>query len=281
MPRASGGKGADLMGYKSSARGQAPVIWITGHTAQGARTKESLGNYFFRPDIQASSHVGIDAGGTVQYVPYSRAAWTLRGGNPISDNAELCGFAEWTRSEWLSTGIVDGCVNPRKMLRNFSLWARARCLARGIPLRKLTVSQVAGHHAGIIHHHDYTQATGDGTHWDMGFGVPWDVVLFDVINPEVPMADSPAILDLGYRVNALVRGEEVQGGGPGEGDALPMISHLLAAVYRLEAVAHMRGSSIGGPKQGEPIELTSTLIGLGERLDQVNTKLDTLLNNNS
>jgi hypothetical protein len=174
------------MAYKSSRRGTSPVIWIAGHTAEGARTKESLAAYFYRDDIQASSHVAIDAGGILSMVPYDRAAWTLRGGNPISDNAELCGFARWTRAQWLSTGTVDGCANPRQMLRNYAAWTRSRCLARGIPIRKLTVSQVAAKQAGIIHHADYTNATGDGTHWDMGTGIPWDVVLSDIaaMNPK-------------------------------------------------------------------------------------------------
>jgi hypothetical protein len=31
--------------------------------------------------------------------------------------------------------------------------------------------------AGVIDHGDYTDATGDGTHWDVGDGFPWDVLL--------------------------------------------------------------------------------------------------------
>lgn len=197
------------MAYKSSGRGGSPVYWIVGHTAEGARTKENLGAYFYRPDIAASSHVGIDGSGIVQYVPYDRAAWTLRAGNPVSENAELCGFAKWTREQWLSTGTIDGCVNPRQMLRNFAAWARGRCLARGIPLRKLTVTQTANRTAGIIHHADYTAATGDGTHWDMGVGVPWDIVMADVLGtPDPPIGKVEDMSVMYIRGNSTVLDEK-------------------------------------------------------------------------
>jgi hypothetical protein len=165
--------------YKSSTRGTRPVRLIAVHTAEGARTAKSLGAYFFRGDVQASSHVGIDADTTLQYVPYSKASWTLRSGNPISDNAELCGFARWTREQWLSDKTIDKCESPRRMLRRCSAWIAERCKARGIDVRRLTVVQLAKGEWGVIAHDDWTKAMKDGTHWDPGPGFPWDVVLAD------------------------------------------------------------------------------------------------------
>lgn len=167
------------MAYKSSLRGARPVTLVAIHTAEGARTARSLAAYFFREDIFASSHSIIDARGILHIVPFSRASWTLRSGNPISDNLEICGFARWTRQQWLSTGTVDGCVNPRQMLRWVSAWIRLRCAARNIPIRKLSVSQVRAGLAGVIAHDDWTKAFRDGTHWDPGPGFPWDVVIAD------------------------------------------------------------------------------------------------------
>lgn len=164
----------------SSSRGNAPFLWIVIHTAEGARTKESLGAYF-NSGVAASSHVGIDADGILQYVLYGRAAWTLRNGNEESDNAEICGFARWTRAQWLSTDTVDGCANPRQMVRNAARWAAARCRARGVPMRRLTTVQVGARSAqGVIDHHDYTLGTGDGTHTDVGENFPWDVFFADM-----------------------------------------------------------------------------------------------------
>ena len=118
------------MAYKSSPRGSRAVSLVAVHTAEGSRTAASLGAYFFRSDIEASSHVGIDGSSTLQYVGYDRAAWTLRSGNPISDNAELCGFARWTRDQWMSTGVVDGVTNPRAILDRTAAWIRCHTSRR-------------------------------------------------------------------------------------------------------------------------------------------------------
>lgn len=169
------------MAYKSSLRGARPVTLICIHTAEGARTAPSLAAYFYRSDIQASSHSIVDAYRTINIVPWHRAAWTLRSGNPISDNLEICGFAGWTRAEWLSTGTVDGCVNPRLMLSRVAVWIRQRCQARNIPIRRLSLAQVRQGARGVIHHYDWTQAMRDGTHWDVGPGFPWDVVMAEAL----------------------------------------------------------------------------------------------------
>lgn len=169
------------MALKSSSRNGVQVIWIVAHTAEGATVKESLYRYFSRPDVQASSHVGIDADGIADWVSRDRAAWTLRGGNPRSVNAEICFFAKATRAQWLSTETVFGCENPRQMIRNLAAWIVREAGALGIPLRKLTVDQVRGRvAAGYLDHDDYTDATGDGSHWDVGENFPWDVLAADI-----------------------------------------------------------------------------------------------------
>jgi hypothetical protein len=177
------------MALKSSSRNGAKVTKIVGHTAEGARTKESLYRYFDQPSVMASSHSGIDADGVADWVPRSRAAWTLRNGNPYSVNAEICGFARWTRAQWLSTGIVDGCKNPRQMIRNFAAWIVREARALGIPLHRLSVAEWRAGKAGYGDHDDYTDATGDGTHWDMGEGFPWDVLASDIKAITTPQED--------------------------------------------------------------------------------------------
>lgn len=167
-----------------SARTGAPVRLVVLHTAEGARDRTSLGRYF-QGDVGASSHVGIDAAGIEQYVDYSRYAWTLLNGNPISDNAELCAFARWTRDQWMSTSPVDGCANPKGILDNAAKWVAERCKARGIPIRKLTPAQVDQGMSGVIGHADWTYSNvgqGDHTdpesgHYGKGTGFPWDYVI--------------------------------------------------------------------------------------------------------
>jgi hypothetical protein len=169
------------MALPSSDRGGTQVIWVVVHTAEGARTKESLYT-FFNNNQNASSHVGIDANGvSPDWVePRGRYAWTLLNGNRRSVNAELCGFARWTRAQWLSTGTVDGCPNPRQMVKNTAVWVDRMCRMFNIPVRKLTPAQVAQGNAGILGHVDYSVGTGDGDHWDPGPNFPWDVLLNDV-----------------------------------------------------------------------------------------------------
>lgn len=152
-----------------SQRSGRPVRLVILHTAEGARTVESLGNFFAAASVQASSHVGIDDRTIAQYVPYSMAAWTAGGANSISDQAELCGFAAWSRQTWLTQHM--------RMLELAAQWVRERCLARGIPIVKITPAQVAAGSAGVCGHVDWSVGMRDTDHTDPGVSFPWDVVI--------------------------------------------------------------------------------------------------------
>lgn len=167
------------MGLPSSSRGGARVIWVVLHTAEGARRRQDLYN-FFNANQNSSSHVGIDGSGFDDWLGRDRSAWTLLNGNPISVNAELCGFARWTREQWLSTGTVDGVVNPRGMVRAAAQWAKRECEALGIPKVYVGTAGVRNRTSGILIHWDYSKGTGDGDHWDTGAGFPFDVFFEDM-----------------------------------------------------------------------------------------------------
>lgn len=172
------------MSLGSSSRGGQRIRLVVIHTAEGSRTKESLYN-FFNGNGDASSHTGIDGYGQGgDWVPDELAAWTLLNGNPISLNAELCGFARWGRDQWLSEGVVDGVVNPRAMIRHSAQWAKAKCVRWGIPLVKLGPGDVDAGRAGIIGHADWSySAIGQGDHTDPGPNFPWDVFFSDMDAP--------------------------------------------------------------------------------------------------
>lgn len=163
----------------SSSRYGARVIWITVHTAEGIRKASDLKAFFDRSTNSSAHAVADDSTLLDNLVPYDRAAWTLRNGNARSDNLELCGFAKWSRDEWLN--------NHQGMLNNAAIWIRNRCRARGIPIRKLSAAEVAAGKAGVIGHVDYTNGTGDGTHWDPGPGFPWDVVIARAAGGDAPV----------------------------------------------------------------------------------------------
>ena len=159
---------------KSSSRNGAKVIWLGLHTTEGMMRVQTLRDWVAWP---GSSHAACDETGALWgpekgFVPYDRASWTLRNGNAISENLEQCGWAKWTRAEWLA--------RP-KLLDATARWLAERSKARGIPLRRLTHAEVRARVPGVLMHDDYSKATGDGTHWDCGPGYPWDVVLAKAI----------------------------------------------------------------------------------------------------
>lgn len=157
------------------SRGNARVRLIILHTAEGARDVTSLGNYLQNPAVEASYHVAFDDNRMEQYVPYQYESWATLSANPISDSGCCCGFAAWTRDEWLN--------EHSNMLELAAQWVASRCAARGVPIVHLSLSEVAAckanpnHPGGVIGHWDWTRGAQDGTHTDPGANFPWDWVI--------------------------------------------------------------------------------------------------------
>lgn len=180
-----GARAATSMLARSSSRGGAVVRWLAVHSTEGIMRAADLRAWSSWP---GSSHASADADGALLtpaegFIPYERSAWTLRNGNPVSENIELCAMAGWSRAQWLSRPLL---------LERCAQWLAERSQARGIPLRKLTVAQVRAGWAGVIDHDDYSDATGDGTHWDVGESFPWDVVMAraqQIADPPAPQED--------------------------------------------------------------------------------------------
>jgi hypothetical protein len=145
------------------------VRLVVLHTAEGALTYQSLGNYFASPSSGVSSHVGIDdtPGVLGEYVYRDKKAWTQGNANPYSVAAELCAFAAWSPAEW--------DAHPT-MLENTAAWVAEECAAFGIPLRKLSAGEAQGSSAMGVCQHSDLGASGGG-HWDCGPGFPIDDVL--------------------------------------------------------------------------------------------------------
>lgn len=149
------------------------VRLLAVHSTEGARTVQSLGAYFQRITT-ASYHGAVDDYMYESYVNYSYAAWHLRNGNQESDGVALCGFSHWTLQEWLK--------HP-KMLDLCAAWLAERSKARNIPLVHLTGQEIRDciandhHRGGVVMHRDYTYATRDGTHTDLGTNFPLDTIV--------------------------------------------------------------------------------------------------------
>jgi hypothetical protein len=151
-----------------SSRGGNAVRLIVIHTAEGATTIESLGNWFANPGNQVSSHAGADdKQNTIGvYVERPNKAWTQGNANPVSVSLELCGFAAWTTSQWHT---------HQNMLDNCARWIAEEARAFGVPITKLSASQAQGTGRGVCQHRDL--GSWGGGHSDCGNGFPMDEVL--------------------------------------------------------------------------------------------------------
>jgi len=145
------------------------VRLIVLHTAEGATTIESLGNFFANYSNQVSSHTGADdkRGKIGEYVKRGNAAWTAANYNNVAVQLELCGFAKWSRSTWLN--------QHENMLRNAADWIAEEAKQFGIPITALSNSQAQGGGRGVCQH--INLGSGGGGHVDCGSGFPMDQVL--------------------------------------------------------------------------------------------------------
>lgn len=152
-----------------SSRGGSSVRLIVLHTAEGATTIESLGNFFASSSSGVSSHVGADdkLGKVGEYVTRGNKAWTQANYNPVAVSMELCGFASWSDSTWRNSHA--------NMLNNCARWIAEEAGKYGLPITRLSASQAQGSGRGVCQHVDL--GSGGGGHVDCGSGFPMDHVL--------------------------------------------------------------------------------------------------------
>jgi len=247
----------------SSSRKGTRVIWVTVHTAEGIRKASDLKAFFDRSQNSSAHAVADDTTLLDNLVPYGNAAWTLRNGNAKSDNLELCGFASWSRAEWTN--------NHQGMLRNAAAWIRSRCQARGIPMVKLSPADVRAGKSGVIGHVDYSQGTGDGTHWDPGPAFPWDVVMAmarGAVNDSMDV-NNPHDAALIFRVFDFLQANDKRTQGAGAPEALPMVTNLKALMGRVEALVNHQEKVTYGPTAGQPNKLYSKVESLGSSVQSL------------
>lgn len=153
--------------HYSPGRPTAPRLLVI-HTAEGARTIESLGNWFANPSSRVSSQAGVDDTPKTCgiYVRRGNRAWTQAGANSVSVSIELCGFAAWSTEEWLA--------HP-DMLANCAAWIREEAAAFDIPIVRLSPEEARESGRGVVQHSDL--GSWGGGHWDCGKGFPMDLVL--------------------------------------------------------------------------------------------------------
>lgn len=144
------------------------VQFLVVHSAEGAKDELDLGN-FFKNNSRGSSNCGIGQdGGYCGYVNYGDTPWTNPPLSQESDTVELCGFAHWTREEWLACPA---------MLETLAAWIAWRAAVRGIPIVLLTADDIGAGKRGIADHRTVNLVYKQSKHWDVGYDFPWDVVI--------------------------------------------------------------------------------------------------------
>lgn len=138
------------------------------HSAEGATDEVSLG-HFFAGTRAGSSHCGIgQGGGYAEYVNYADTAWCAPPLNQEGEHAEQCGFAAWTRAQWLA--------HPA-LLETAAKWLAWRCAVRRLPIVLLEPADIAAGKPGLTDHRRVNAVYHASTHWDVGYFYPWDVVV--------------------------------------------------------------------------------------------------------
>lgn len=142
------------------------VDWLVIHTAEGATDEVALGAYF-ASTTKGSSNAGIgqDAG-YASYVNYSDTSWCAPPLNQEGEHLEICGFAKWTRADWLA---------QPKMLEAVAHWIAWRCTVRRIPIRFVASPNIGT--TGVTGHKQVNNVYHKSDHWDPGPNFPWDIVI--------------------------------------------------------------------------------------------------------
>lgn len=156
----------------SGPRKASQIRLIVIHSAEAAdsfgadTSAEGVANYFSRASTQASTQLAVDRDSCVRMLPDLIIPWGASGANYDGLHVEICGYARWTRSEWLER---------LPMLRRAAYKVARWCYMYDIPPRWLSVASVkGGRYKGLTTHADVNAAFKKGVHWDPGAGFPRD-----------------------------------------------------------------------------------------------------------
>jgi hypothetical protein len=177
------------------------IVIHTTEGSEGPTSAEDGAGYDQRRTDGTSTHFFHDADSTVQCVRTADQAHAARAqGNRRGIQHELCGRAGQGAAGWddqVSQGTLRQAA--KQCARDAKKW--------GIPVRRLTVAQVAAGDKGICGHVDITHAfpQDNGTHTDPGPNFPWSQFL-DLVRAEMEDDVTP---------------DELLGYDPGDGKGIP------------------------------------------------------------
>jgi hypothetical protein len=164
--------------YAKYRRPQAPhaISKIVIHDMEAperATIAEDVARYFQTTTRPASVHECVDVDSYVTTADDMDSVAAAPGANHDSIHIEQPGYARQIRSEWLDVYGVQMINNCAERVAYF-------CKKYGVPVRWLSVEEVAAGKRGICDHDAISKAYKRGTHWDCGPHYPVDVFMAQV-----------------------------------------------------------------------------------------------------
>jgi N-acetyl-anhydromuramyl-L-alanine amidase AmpD len=159
---------------------------VSGEIGTGA---EAVAHYFARGERKASAHCAVDNNSTVGCVQDEDTAFAAAGANNDGWHVEIVGQPDQTAQQWAD-------AFSEAALERAAVLCRDRATKFGIPLRWLTIAELAAGKAGFCTHADVSAAfpkvsTG---HWDPGPNFPKQHFM-DLVRGIAP-APTPLLEDL-------------------------------------------------------------------------------------
>jgi N-acetyl-anhydromuramyl-L-alanine amidase AmpD len=153
------------------------VNYIVIHAMQApekGETAEAVGRYLQTVSRPASAHIGVDNNSIVQYVKDNNVAYGAPYVNHNGIQIELAGYAAQTEKEWLDD-------YGKQMLDLASNAAAQYALKYDVPIKHLSLKELADRKRGFIAHWDATQVLKPNAgHTDPGLNFPWTYFLEQV-----------------------------------------------------------------------------------------------------
>lgn len=138
------------------------IRFVVVHDTEGG-TAASVAAYFARSSTPASTQLVVDDTECYRCVPDLVRPWGAPGANLHGLHVEHCGYASWTRAQWLE---------HEAMLKR-AAWKVGRwCWQYRIPRRWLTDTQLRAGQRGLTTHGQCSRVFNGGWHTDPGAGFP-------------------------------------------------------------------------------------------------------------
>ena len=152
--------------HDSGPRRASDVRLVVVHSTEGGTAKSVA--EFFHTTAQASTQLVVDDEGCYRCVPDLVIPWGAPGVNTSGLHIEHCGYARWTRDEWLG---------HLSTLHLSAAHAARWCWQYRIPRRWVGPAGLKLRRRGLTRHMDASAAFTPGGHSDPGEGFPRDVYL--------------------------------------------------------------------------------------------------------